>query len=132
MTLIPSFSAPPVETARLPESDLRLINALAAYQLRYGHAEEAFLLAQLAHHYDTKNVQTLMIMARALAALGDWTSADALAHAVVKLRPPGLFPRADMLFCAIAAFANSQLDRMRELLAHLFAAAQTGASSWKR
>lgn len=55
----------------------RLLNGIAAMQLRYGQPEEALALLQLVDRLSTRDGQTLRLMVQAFIALGETAGAEA-------------------------------------------------------
>jgi len=67
---------------RISERDIRLINSCAAFQLRYGRAEEALAWLGIGIKASPRDAQTLRLLAQAFIQLQDWDRADAAIRAL--------------------------------------------------
>lgn len=74
------FGPPPQSAVRplaLAEADLRLLNALAAHQIRYGKPAEALAMLQLTVRLAPGDAQSLRLLSEAFLATGDGETAHA-------------------------------------------------------
>ena len=89
------------------------MNALAAFQLRYGKAEEALAILQLSNRLWPEDRQTLRLLTQAFIQVGDWDSADMTETAYRRLSAPVRPSRLDYLRQAIIHFGCLRMFEAR-------------------
>ena len=104
----------------LTDADRGLINALAAFQLRYGKAEEALALLQLTNRLWPDDRQTLRLLTQAFLHAEDYTSADMTEQAFRRLSGPIRATRADLLRQAVVHLGCLRLSEARASLMMCF------------
>jgi tetratricopeptide (TPR) repeat protein len=85
----------------LTEEDRLLINAIAAFQLRYGKTSEAIALLQIVNRLWPEDVQTLRLLTQALLLAEDYDAAEMTESALQRLNSLSRPIRADYLRQAI-------------------------------
>ncbi|MEZ5840547.1 MAG: hypothetical protein R3D02_08980 [Hyphomicrobiales bacterium] len=67
--------------------DIRMINALAAYQLAYGQPVEALALLTISRRYRPDDEQTLRLLVQSFVQIEDWEKAEAALAALERVAP---------------------------------------------
>jgi tetratricopeptide (TPR) repeat protein len=100
----------------ITEEDRLLINAIAAFQLRYGKTSEAIALLQIVNRLWPEDVQTLRLLTQALLHAEDYDTAEMTETALQRLTPLSRPVRADFLRQAILHHGRKRFAEARRAL----------------
>ena len=109
-------SAMPVVGATLSIGDRDLMNALAAFQLRYGKPDEALAILQCTNRLWPNDPQTLRLLTQAFIAIDDYESAELTDGAYQRLSRGRLPTRADLVMQAIVHFGRARAAEAKRML----------------
>lgn len=108
---------------RAEARDIRLLQALADEQLRYGQSEEALILLHLCQHLEPNHPDTILRLARTFAALEEWDAAQVMMDALGRTAPAGGARNAAVaLLRAAVAFGGRRIAEARAAFAEFMAA----------
>jgi len=105
-----------------------VMNALAAYQLRYGKANEALAILQVVNRLWPEDVQTLRLLTQGFLVAEDYEAAEMTQQALLRRSGRAKPSRADQIRKAILDFGRGRIAEARALMMKTLAEGPAGVS----